>query len=108
MSYMKLATHGNKTAPGATPARPFACGKVDRSRVTDPDADGKKHLIEQAYTRAEQEGLPVWTQDEAGPYQTIPYPGQHWQPEGEPAKQPHEYAKNGTAKLLTLCASRDR
>ena len=39
---------------------------------------------------------------EAGPYQTIPYPGQHWQPEGEPGKQPHEYAKNGTAKLLTL------
>ncbi len=40
--------------------------------------------------------------DEAGPYQTIPYPGYHWQPEGEPSKQPHEYAKNGTAKLLTL------
>jgi hypothetical protein len=51
---------------------------------------------------AEQEGLPVWTQDEAGPYQTIPYPGQHWQPEGEPGKQPHEYVKNGTAKMLTL------
>ena len=46
--------------------------------------------------------MPVWTQDEAGPYQTIPYPGHHWQPEGEPSKQPHEYAKNGTAKLLTL------
>jgi hypothetical protein len=46
--------------------------------------------------------LPVWTQDEAGPYQTIPYPGTHWKPEGEPSKQPHEYAKNGTAKLLTL------
>jgi hypothetical protein len=46
--------------------------------------------------------LPLWTQDEAGPYQTIPYPGYHWQPEGEPARQPHEYAKNGTAKLLTL------
>jgi len=61
-----------------------------------------KNLIEQAYTQAEQEGLPVWTQDEAGPYQTIPDPGQHWQPEGEPIRQPHEYAKNGTAKLLTL------
>jgi hypothetical protein len=46
--------------------------------------------------------LPVWTQDEAGPYQSIPYPGQHWQPEGEPGKQPHEYVKNGTAKMLTL------
>jgi len=51
---------------------------------------------------AEQEGLPVWTQDEAGPYPTIPYPGQHWQPEGAPGKHPHEYAKNGTAKMLTL------
>lgn len=62
----------------------------------------EKKLIEQAYTIAEQEGLPVWTQDEAGPYQTIPYPGHHWQPEGEPARQPHEYARNGTAKMLTL------
>ncbi len=50
----------------------------------------QKKLIEQAYTLTEQEGLPVWTQDEAGPYQTIPYPGQQWQPEGEPGKQPHE------------------
>jgi hypothetical protein len=70
--------------------------------VTDPDACAKKKLIEEAYTVAEQEGLPGWTQDKAGPYQTIPYPGRHWQPEGEPAQQPHEYAKNGTAKLLTL------
>ena len=46
--------------------------------------------------------MPVWTQDEVGPHQTIPYPSHHWQPEGEPNKQPHEYAKNWTAKLLTL------
>ncbi|HEY1353209.1 MAG TPA: hypothetical protein VGF67_26660 [Ktedonobacteraceae bacterium] len=46
--------------------------------------------------------MPVWTQDEAGPYQAIPYPGDHWQPEGEPARQPHASAKNGTAKLITL------
>ena len=69
----------------------------DRSRCLR-----EKKLIEQAYTGAEQEELPVWTQDEAGPSQTIPYLGHHWQPEGEPARQPHEYAKNGTAKLLTL------
>jgi hypothetical protein len=49
--------------------------------VTDPDATGK-NLIEQAYTLAEQEGLPVWTQDEAGPYQTIPSPGYPWQKDG--------------------------
>lgn len=46
--------------------------------------------------------LPVWTQDEAGPYQTKPYPGPSWQPAGQPARQPHEYVRNGTAKLLTL------
>jgi hypothetical protein len=46
--------------------------------------------------------LPLWTQDEAGPYQAIPQPGAAWQPEGQPARQPHEYVRGGTAKLLTL------
>jgi hypothetical protein len=46
--------------------------------------------------------LPVWTEDEAGPYQTVPYPGQHWQPRGEPVRYPHEYIRQGTAKQLTL------
>jgi transposase len=44
----------------------------------------------------------VWTQDEAGPYQAIPQPGSSWQPEGQPARRPHEYVRGGTAKLLTL------
>jgi len=44
----------------------------------------------------------VWTQDEAGPFQTVPYPGGSWQPVGFPAHQPHEYVREGTAKLLTL------
>lgn len=44
----------------------------------------------------------MWTQDEAGPYQTRPYPGGHWQAEGKPRTYPHEYLKDGTAKLLTL------
>lgn len=47
-------------------------------------------------------GVPVWTQDEAGPYQAIPHPGPSWQPEGHPALQPHEYFRGGTMKLLTL------
>jgi hypothetical protein len=47
-------------------------------------------------------GLAVWTEDEAGPYQTVPYPGESWQPEGHPVNQPHEYIRNGTAKMLTL------
>ncbi len=46
--------------------------------------------------------MPLWCQDEAGPYQAIPQPGASWQPEGEPARQPHEYIRGGTAKLLTL------
>ena len=37
-----------------------------------------------------------------GPYQTIPYAGQSWRPEGEPARLPHEYLRDGTAKVLTL------
>lgn len=40
--------------------------------------------------------------DEAGPFQTVPYPGSRWQPEGEPLRYPHEYVREGTAKLLTL------
>lgn len=46
--------------------------------------------------------MPVWCQDEGGPYQAIPQPGPSWQPEGQPARQPHEYIRGGTAKLLLL------
>jgi hypothetical protein len=56
-------------------------------------------LIEAAYT---QTFLPVWTEDEAGPYQTVPYPGAHWHPDGHPVRYPHEYVRTGTAKQLTL------
>jgi hypothetical protein len=59
-------------------------------------------LIERAYTLAEAMGIAVWCEDEAGPYQTVPYPGASWQPEGEPLRQPHEYFQEGTAKLITL------
>ena len=61
-----------------------------------------KNLIERAYHIGEKLGLAVWTQDEAGPYQTLPYPGASWQPVGHPAHQPHEYIRNGSAKLLTF------
>jgi hypothetical protein len=59
-------------------------------------------LIEKAYKMGESLGLAVWTEDEAGPFQTAPYPGSSWEPEGHPNRQPHEYIRNGTAKLLTL------
>ena len=47
-------------------------------------------------------GLTVWCQDEAGPYQTKPYEGESWQIEAHPVRQPHEYIRDGTAKMLTL------
>lgn len=59
-------------------------------------------MIERAYRLGEALGLEVWCQDEAGPYQAIPQPGSSWQPAGPPARQPHEYVRGGTAKLLTL------
>lgn len=59
-------------------------------------------MIELAYRLGEALGLPVWCQDEAGPYQAIPQPGASWRPEGQPARRSHEYLRGGTAKLLTL------
>lgn len=47
-------------------------------------------------------GFAVWCHDQAGPYQTIPQAGSSWQPAGKPARQPAEYIRNGTAKVLTL------
>ena len=59
-------------------------------------------MIEDAYTTGASLGLAVWCEAEAGPFQTVPHPGTSWQPEGRPARQPHEYVRNGTAKMLTL------
>lgn len=47
-------------------------------------------------------GLSVWNGDQAGPFQTLPYPGSSWELEGHPQHRSHEYIRNGTAKLLTL------
>jgi transposase len=46
--------------------------------------------------------LAVWCEDEAGPFQAVPHPGNSWRPQGEPARQPHEYVRGGTRKILTL------
>src|SRR5712691_9784470 len=59
-------------------------------------------MIERAYVLAERLGLPLWCEDEAGPYQTIPHPGCSWQPEGEPGRQDHQYIRGKTCKMLTL------
>src|SRR4051794_24871500 len=47
-------------------------------------------------------GVSVWGAVRRGPFQTVPHPGQSWQPECEPARQPHESLRDGTAKVLTL------
>ena len=64
-------------------------------------------MIEAAYTLGEALGLCVWCTDQAGPFQTIPQSGASWEAEGKAACQPHEYFRNGTAKILTLFHPRD-
>jgi hypothetical protein len=59
-------------------------------------------LIEDAYRLAPGLGLEVWCCDQAGPFQTAPHSGRSWRPEGDPVRLPHEYVRNGTAKVLTL------
>src|SRR5262245_25369046 len=59
-------------------------------------------MIERAYRLGEALGLAVWGTDEAGPYTTTPYPGTTWQVQTQPKRYPHEYPRNGTAKMLTL------
>jgi hypothetical protein len=59
-------------------------------------------LIEDAYTTGASLGLEVWCEDEAGPFQAVPHAGASWRPEGDPARQPHQYVRGGTAKILTL------
>lgn len=64
-------------------------------------------MIERAYRESASQGLEVWCHDQAGPYPTRPYPGPAWQPAGEAARQPAEYVRAGTAKLLTLFHPQD-
>ena len=61
--------------------------KVDRGRPTAP-----------ARRWGWRSGAPT----RPGPTRRSPTPGQSWRPEGEPARLPHEYLRDGTAKALTL------
>jgi len=76
--------------------------KAGVARVVDPQTEPKTSAIDLAYRVSEQWGVPLWCQDEAGPYQAIPHPGESWQPQGKAALLPHAYIRGGTAKLLTL------
>ena len=62
-------------------------------------------MIEDAYRVGAAIGLPVWCTDQAGPFQTVPYPGQSWRPETQPARQPHEYLRDGRVRIkgVTAC-----
>lgn len=59
-------------------------------------------MIEQAYRVAEGMGIAVWCEDEAVPFQTVPYDASSWQLEEHPQQDRHEYLRDGTAKILTL------
>ncbi len=91
----------NTTEPGVRPERCCESAKTAPSLSLTPTPKQKK-LIEAAYTLGEAMGLAVWCTDQAGPFQTIPQQGASWQTEGKAACQPHEYFRNGTAKILTL------
>jgi hypothetical protein len=70
--------------------------------VCDAHTAEKIPWIEQAYQIGEAAGLAVCCADEAGPYQAIPQPGAGWRPREQPARQPHEYGRGGTAQLRSL------
>src|SRR5262249_55169836 len=89
----RLVPHGHRPPP---PAR--WDGRSGPRSARHPQTE----IIDRAYRVAEACGLQLWCQDEAGPYQAIPQPGASWQLGGDPARQPHEYVRGGTAKLLTL------
>ena len=98
----QLPTHPDVVPDGH--CHPQAQGRPSRGR--GPAHRAKKGAIDRAYRYAETAGVAVFGQDEAGPYQTKPQPGATWAPEGEPLRQPHEYLREGTAKLLALLRPR--
>ena len=59
-------------------------------------------MIGRAYLAGAKLGLAVWSEDEAGPCKTEPVGGNSWEEDGTARKLPHEYRRNGTAKMLTL------
>jgi transposase len=65
--------------PTGTALRKRKAGVV---RVVDPLTEQKTSALDLAYRISEQWGVPLWCQDEAGPYQAIPQPGASWQPMG--------------------------
>lgn len=83
-------SHGGR-APQAQARRRPRSGSRERA---------EKKLIESAYTLPPEAGLVTWCEDEAGPFQTIPYAGSSWQMDTKARPYDHEYIRNGTAKLM--------
>src|SRR5712692_41273 len=67
VSCMRKATASNRTARGATRAMRYANAKMGSTACMILMLR-KKSLIERAYQLAEACGIPLWNQDEAGPY----------------------------------------
>src|SRR6266702_2363278 len=102
MAPMKQAIPGSRTGPGVGAAPRSTRERMAWKSVTIPTREAQKTVLERAYVTAERLGLQWWCEDEGAPYQSIPPPGSSWQPEGQPARRPHEYVRGETAKLLTL------
>lgn len=97
------ALAGGGAEAGARPAGSNESAKAERWSRWSIRIRRLKSLIERAYGEGGKlMGLSVWGADQAGPFQTAPYPGASWEMEGKPARQPHQRIRNGAAKLMTL------
>lgn len=63
----------------------------------------KKSLIELTYQVVEACGLPLWGQDEAGPYVSRPQLGTSWQLQGKAKLQPVLAIVTSVRKICLLC-----
>src|SRR5262249_22145623 len=95
---LELAAHAD-----VVPDRPGgALAQARAAAHRRPGRRGEEKLLERAYREAEAGGVALACQDEAGPYQTVPYPGGSWGPQAHPRRRPHEYLRLGTVRLPTL------
>jgi len=77
-----------------TGVRPSASARPALRPSPTPDRGRQKKLIEDAYTAGAFAG--DWrcgARTKPAHFQAIPHPGSSWQPEGHPARQPHEYVR---------------
>jgi transposase len=85
-------------------------GRVERKRkksgevveVIDPDAEAKK-LDRTRLHRGREAGFIGVVPRSSGTFSDHALsPGSSWEPQGKPARQPHQHLRNGTAKLMSL------